>query len=73
MPLFVFTHTLISFFLVLSGVVGVACRAGADTGPLMRMSPSSAAATRRRYLRGRTFLSRENYATDIRLVAKAVK
>jgi hypothetical protein len=59
MPLFVFTHTLISFFLVLSGVVGVACGAGAEIGPLMRTSPSSVAAMRRRYLTGRT-LSRDS-------------
>ena len=52
MPLFVFTHTLISFFLVLSGVVGFACGAGADIGPLMRISPSSVAARSRKYLTG---------------------
>ena len=52
MPLFVFTHTLISFFLVLSWVVGVACGAGADTGPLSRMSPNSVAARIRKYLTG---------------------
>jgi hypothetical protein len=52
MPLFVFTHTLISFFLVLSGVVGVVCGAGADIGPLMRISPSSVAARSRKYLTG---------------------
>jgi hypothetical protein len=55
MPLFVFTHTLISFFLVLSWVVEVACGAGADTGPLSRMSPSSVAAMRRRYLTDHPF------------------
>src|SRR5882762_5143392 len=55
MPLFVFTHTLISFFLVLSWVVGVACGAGADTGPLSSMSPSSVAARSRKYLTGFLF------------------
>jgi hypothetical protein len=30
--------------------VGVACGAGADTGPLNRINPSSVAAKRRRYL-----------------------
>jgi hypothetical protein len=53
MPLLVFTHTLIAFFCVLSWVTGVDCGAGADTGPLIRMSPNSVAAMRRRYLTGR--------------------
>jgi hypothetical protein len=55
MPLLVFTHTLISFFCVLSCVVEVACGAGPDTDPLMRKSPSSVAARSRKYLTGLAF------------------
>ncbi len=75
MPLLVFTQTLIAFFWALSSVVGVACGAGADTGPLIRMSPSSVAARSRKDLTGFSscgFVSRQN-ATSVLSLRKEVK
>jgi len=76
MPLLVFTHTLISFFCVLSWVVEVVRGAGPDAGPLRRKSPSTVAAMSRKY---RTDLSFCGFvlgritATYILLLGKAVK